>query len=70
MKKQWNKWKFLAKKIGDFQINLIFSFLYFFIITPIGIFVKFSTNYFKINKNPSWEKFEGNTNKIRDLKNQ
>lgn len=67
--KTWQNWKKLAEKIGDFQANLIFSLLYFLLITPIGLVSSFFTDYLKKGF-PNWQEFEGNSDNLRELKEQ
>ena len=44
MKKLWEKWKILAKKIGDFQARLILTVLYFVIVAPFALIVRFAAD--------------------------
>ena len=44
MKKLWENWKKLAKKIGDFQARLILTVLYFVIVAPFALIVRFAAD--------------------------
>ena len=44
MKKLWENWKKLAKKIGDFQARLILTILYFVIVAPFALIVRFAAD--------------------------
>lgn len=56
--------------IGNFQITVIFSLLYFLIFTPIGLIAQIFTDYLKIKSKPKWEDFKLNAKTIDDLKRQ
>lgn len=40
MRKIWNWWKRIAKRIGDFNARLILTLFYFIFLTPISLPVK------------------------------
>jgi hypothetical protein len=40
----WEKWKKLAKRIGDFQARLILSVLYFVVVAPFALIVRFGAD--------------------------
>lgn len=44
MKKLWENWKNLAKKIGDFQARLILTVLYFVVVAPFALIVRFAAD--------------------------
>jgi len=44
MKKLWENWKKLAKKIGDFQARLILTVLYFVVVAPFALIVRFAAD--------------------------
>jgi len=44
MKKLWENWKKLAKKIGDFQARFILTVLYFVIVAPFALIVRFAAD--------------------------
>ena len=37
----WSRWKTIATKIGNFQARLILSLLYFLVVTPFALAVRF-----------------------------
>ena len=41
LRELWHKWKPIATRIGNFQARLILSLLYFVIVTPFGLAVRF-----------------------------
>lgn len=69
LKNYWEKWKNLAERIGNFQASVIFSLLYFILITPIGMISGLITDYLKRGV-PGWDSFEGNSDNIDSLKEQ
>ena len=50
MKKLWENWKKLAKKIGDFQARLILTVLYFVIVAPFALVVRFAADPLSIKR--------------------
>ena len=44
MKKLWQGWKRIAKKIGDFQARVILTVLYFVIIAPFALIVRWGAD--------------------------
>lgn len=66
----WNKWKQLAERIGNFQATIIFSLLYFILITPIGLIVNLFSDFLKLKGKPKWETVEDNSSTLEKLKLQ
>lgn len=56
--------------IGDFQATVLFSILYFLLITPVGIFTSLFKDFFKIRNFPRWQKYDIKLEGIKDLKKQ
>lgn len=69
-KKAWNKWKNIAEKIGNFQATIIFSLLYFILITPVGLVTNALSDFLKLKTTPNWELMEDNWSTIDKLKLQ
>ncbi len=55
MKKLFKKIKNTAQKIITIQIRIILFLVYFILITPFGIFVKFFKDYLAIKSGPVWQ---------------
>ncbi len=68
MKNTWEKWKILSKKIGNFQLGLFFSILYYIIIVPVGLISSFFNDYFKIKGFPVWEDWVDGSSTLNKLK--
>ena len=68
MKNTWEKWKVLSKKIGKFQLGLIFSILYYVIIFPIGFASSFFNDYLKVKRFPMWEDWIDNSSTLNKLR--
>lgn len=66
----WNKWKNIAEKIGIFQMKLVFSVLYFLIITPVGLIYSLFKDPLERKSFPSWKDWNSNSGKIDDLRDQ
>ncbi len=54
MRKIWEAWKKIAKKIGDFNSRVILTVFYFVFITPISIPIKFKDPLGIKNKKQGW----------------
>ena len=73
MKKLWENWKILAKKIGDFQARLILTVLYFVIVAPFALIVRFAADPLSIKRRaePGWQlKTDGKGSPIGRALNQ
>lgn len=46
----WQKWKFIAEKIGNFQGRLILTVMYFTVFAIPGIVVTLTKDYLRIKK--------------------
>jgi hypothetical protein len=44
MRKLWEGWKRVAKRIGDFQARVILTVLYFVIIAPFALIVRWGAD--------------------------
>lgn len=69
MKSIWDRWKKIAKIIGNFQAKVIFSILYFVLITPLGFFVGLSKDYLNKN-NKTWNKVDDVFSDLEKVKKQ
>lgn len=70
IKKIWNIWKKITEKIGNFQATIIFSLLFYILITPLGIIIKLFTDFFAEKTKPSWKKISDNTSSLKKLSQQ
>jgi hypothetical protein len=50
MRKLWEGWKGVAKKIGDFQARVILTLLYFIIIGPFALIVRWGADPLALKK--------------------
>ena len=50
MKKLWEKWQRIARKIGDFQARVILTLLYFVIIGPFALIVRWGADPLSLKK--------------------
>ncbi len=67
IKRIWNKWKKIAEKIGNFQATIIFSILYFLIVSPIGIIFSLFSDPLDFKSKPSWKKIPNNPSSLEKL---
>lgn len=70
MNNVWEKWKVLAKKIGNFQVSIIFSILYFLLVTPLGLLSNIFNDFLDIKQAPKWKKYTDNTSSLLKMKDQ
>ncbi len=66
----WNRWKKLTEKIGRVQAVIIFSALYFILITPVGFLTARVFDYLNLRKLPRWVDFEGREDSVTELRKQ
>lgn len=64
----WEKWKILSKKIGNFQLGIFFSILYYMIITPVGLISSLFNDYFRKKSFPTWGDWIDNSSSLKKLK--
>jgi len=50
MKSFWEQWQRVARKIGDFQARLILTLLYFTVIGPFALIVRFGADPLSLKK--------------------
>lgn len=70
MKKIWLKWKEIAKKIGNFQTKVLFSVLYFLLVTPLGWVESLFNDSFKKRSATQWEKMTDDSSTLEKMRNQ
>ncbi len=66
----WNKWKAVAEKVGNFQATIIFSVLYFLLITPFGVISSLFKDSLKLKSDPSWSDVEKNSSNLQEMREQ
>lgn len=54
LKRAWEGWKRLARKIGDFNARIILSLFYFLILGPFSILVRLSDPLHLRKKKRGW----------------
>jgi hypothetical protein len=54
LRRLWEAWKPIARKIGDFQARLMLGLFYFFLVGPFSIPVKFSDPLSIKKRSPQW----------------
>ena len=50
MRRFWEEWKRIAKRIGDFQARVILSLLYFVVIGPFALVVRCGADPLSLKK--------------------
>lgn len=50
LKRIWDGWKKIARKIGDFNARVILTIFYFVLLLPFALMVKFFTDPLEIKK--------------------
>lgn len=67
IKSIWQNWKLLTKKIGHFQMTMIFSILYYLLLTPLGLIFK---RFNGIQDNSEWSPFLNQARTLEEMKDQ
>lgn len=50
LKRAWNGWKKIARKIGDFNARVILTIFYFILLMPFALLIKIFTDPLQIKK--------------------
>ena len=67
----WQRWKYVAEKIGNFQGRVILTILYFTIFAIPGIVVTAFKDYLRIKKKPTaWTERKKFYNTMEEAKEQ
>jgi hypothetical protein len=72
-KKLWARWKRIAKKIGDFQARLILTVIYFMIVGPFALIIRWAADPLSLKKSAkqAWrEKPEQKESALKRAMNQ
>ena len=53
----WKRWQSIARRIGDFQARIILTSLYFTVIAPFALIIKFAADPLSLKKrdNATWQ---------------
>ena len=72
LKTLWNKWKFVAAKIGLFQSRLILTIFYYTLLLPFSLIMTYLSDALKIKRKytSSWVVKFNQSENLSDLKNQ
>jgi len=66
----WKKWRKFTERIGDFQARMVFSLLYYILITPLSVAVRLFADFLSERSFPKWESYAKDVDKLDDLKKQ
>lgn len=69
MRKIWTVWKKITQKIGNFQSRIIFSLLYFILVTPLGLLVSLFKDYLFKDTN-SWQDIDDHFSTLEKISKQ
>jgi len=53
MKRFWEAWKVLARKIGNFQARVLLTIIYGILLLPFGLLVRLLADRLRIKKPPT-----------------
>ena len=53
LKKGWEAWKQLARRIGDFQARVLLTIIYVVIVTPFGLVVRLAMDPLRLKRRPT-----------------
>lgn len=69
MKHAWTKWKELAERAGNVQATIIFSLLFYVLITPVSMILRLFVDVFH-QKNCKWHPIETEIDTLQMMKGQ
>lgn len=70
MMRIYKLWKTIAEKIGDLQATVLFSILYFLIVTPLGLIARIFKDFHREYDKTGWSEMENDVSSIDKLKLQ
>lgn len=70
MRTFWEKWKKVAEKIGNFQASVLFSILYFLLVTPLGVISSLFGDFLGTRGTPGWQEMDDLTSTQDKMKKQ
>jgi len=53
LKKVWEGYKRIARKIGDFQARVLLTLIYAVLVLPFGLVIRFFADSLRIKKQPT-----------------
>jgi len=53
LKHIWEGWKYIAQKIGNFQARLLLTIVYFILVLPFGLAVRWFSDPLRIKRPPA-----------------
>jgi hypothetical protein len=65
LKRAWEAWKKIAKKIGNFQARVILTVFYGVLLMPFGLAARFFSDPLRIKRRP--EQWLDHPNEAQDL---
>ncbi len=65
LKRAWEAWKRLGRKIGNFQARVILSVFYWLLLMPFGLAIRWFSDPLRIKHRP--EQWLDHTNEACDL---
>lgn len=67
----FTRWKIIVEKISDFQIKVLFSIIYLFLIIPTGMIAVFFLDFLNTKKrNSNWSKVQARSSSLEEMKLQ
>lgn len=69
----WRRWKIVAEKIGHFQARVVLAVLYFVVVAPFALGVRFFLDPLRIRKQAAgsnWREFSRQTLTLEDARKQ
>ena len=71
MRRIFARWKIITEKISDLQIKVLFSIIYFFLLTPVGFIMSYFFDFLNIKgKKSNWSNVQSRSTALNDLKLQ
>jgi hypothetical protein len=69
----WQRWKWLAERLGHFQARFLFALLYLIVVAPFGIAVRIFSDPLGLKKRPltpNWRALARQTTTLEDAHRQ
>ena len=56
----WKRWLVIARKVGEFQSRIILTLVYFVVMAPFALVVRWLSDPLRLRGDPSWQTYPGN----------
>jgi hypothetical protein len=56
----WKRWLVITRKVGEFQSRIILTLVYFVVMAPFALAVRWLSDPLQLRGDPSWQAYPAN----------